>query len=481
MASRVYRLDFVPNDARSTDPGELSWEIRTGPAGTGVLLASGTATAGATVSVVITDTSMSPGTNTRYIRVFDGALNAHDTAYTVEAVEEPPEETLEGSVIGVGFVFEWRDHRYNLIADLTPAVESATVTLINERAVARTARLKLDPAQFPEGFDPDVHRVSIRARFLREGLEAQYPLGLFRLDVAAREFSAADDPSEIQTATGVESEPVELLEVDGADMTSHLEEQLLSEPYVVEAGTVYTDEVESLIESVTFLDFTGQARPLRYEIPSSDLTTPVAWTWEPGTSVLQVINDLLAGINYHPLWADETGVLRTRERALPWDEPVSVAYSTVAEPRLIVSPFVRRLERGVHANQILVTVGDPARAELSSARKNADPDSVIGLGSTGAKPLLRRLQLPYAADSQRLQEYADYELALSAAKAERAELRTTFDPRRTNRETYTVTIEGVEEESRWVVLGWSLSMTVGTIMLHDIGRAEELKLEDLDV
>jgi hypothetical protein len=477
MVSRTYRLDFTLNDARSTDPLEMTYEIRTETLGLGQLLASGKATSGSGVSIVVTDNFLVLGTNTRYIRSLDGAANATDTAYTVEAHEADPEEILEGSIIGVGFVFEWRDHRYNFISDLTPAVESASVLLMNDRTVGRTAFFRLDPSLFPEGFDPDEDRISIRAKFLRLDLERQYPLGLFRLDVGSEEFHATGEPVDASTATDDVTVPTRFMDADGADLCAHLEEEVLDAAYTVSSGTNYVTAVEILIETVTFVDFTGEARPMRHEIPATEHVTPQDFTWPPQTSTLQVINDLLAGINYYPLRADGLAVFRSRERILPNDEPVSQAYTTLAEPRMIVSPFTKRKIRGQFWNQVLAVVDDPARSATSTARVNSDANSLIGTPNEKANLVTK--STPHIVNAAVQKEFADFELAWASAQADRANLKTAFDPRRDGREFYQIAISGVEDETRWMVHGWALNMKAGSLMNHDIGRADALTFEDL--
>jgi hypothetical protein len=478
MASRTYRVDFTPNDARSTDAFEITWEIRTEAGGLGVLLADGKATSGSSVTVVVVDNFMTLGfSNTRWIRTLDGAANSNDTSFTVEVVETPPEEVLEGSIIGVGFVFEWRDHRYNFLSDLTPAVETASVMLQNFQPIARTARFRLDPAEFPEGFNPDTDRISIRARFLRSDLVRQYPLGLFALDVGSEEFFATGEPVDADISTDQIATPTRFLEAEGADVCSHLEEEIIEAPYTVAAGTNYVTEVETLIDSVTFTDFTGQSRPLRRDIPATTHVTPSAFTWPPGTSTLQVINDLLAGINYYILYADGQAILRSRERVLPWDDPVSVSYTTLAEPRMIVSPFIRRKIRGQFANQILAVITDPGLSPIETSRANTDTNSLIG--TSVSKPNLITIDTPRIVDVDVQESLVDFELARNSAEADRASLMTAFDPRREAREFYSLSIGGVEDETRWMVFGWSLSMATGATMRHDIGRADKLTFEDL--
>jgi hypothetical protein len=83
-SNQQYTVTFTPSDATSTGANELDYEIRTAASGAGTLLTSGTATSGAAKTTsTITDTGLTTGSNTRYIRVLDGALHPTDTSFTV--------------------------------------------------------------------------------------------------------------------------------------------------------------------------------------------------------------------------------------------------------------------------------------------------------------------------------------------------------------------------------------------------------------
>jgi hypothetical protein len=476
MATRTYRISFTPVDDKSTDPDELLWEYRTGPGGTGTLLAIGRATSGVATSFVVTDTELvAEQANARYLVIYDGAGNSAESEIEVDGPAVPDDVILEAPVVSIDFVYEWRDHRYALMGDLTPSVVSAEVDLDNDRPVARTARFRMDPRQWPAGFDPKSDRMSIRARFRQRGVSRQYPLGLFALDVSSEEYSPAGNPAD---PSNLETEII--VDVAGGDMIAHLVEATIDQPYTIAAGASYIGEIQTLIDGVTFADSAGNVTPMRRDIVPDELgtLTPVDFTWPPGSARITIINDLAMGISYWPLWADAEGVLRSRPRDLPWNEPIAVLYATQAEPRMVLPPFVRDFRHGSAVNKVLVVVDDPSRDPDASSRENSDPRSLIS--TANAKPVLVTVPAGrVAATGGLLTRLADQELAQAHVQANLGRLTTMFDPRRGNRETYKLQLAGVENDTRWQVLGWSLSMETGAPMRHIIGRADQLDFEDL--
>lgn len=114
--------------------------------------------------------------------------------------------------------------------------------------------------------------------------------------------------------------------VELADKTQVLEADKVVDAYSLAAGTVVTDAVETLIVS------TGESAA-SLAITASTETLTVGMVWEPGTSKLRIVNDLLATINYFALWCDGYGrfvaepYVRPQDRALAWsfeDGPTAV-------------------------------------------------------------------------------------------------------------------------------------------------------------
>lgn len=105
------------------------------------------------------------------------------------------------------------------------------------------------------------------------------------------------------------------VEVNLHDLTLTLRRAKLLKDSGVFGGTQVVPHVRSLI------DFHGGGL-LTTAIEDSDATLPATLTWEAGTSILTIINALLATIGYEGLYADMQGVLRSAPYVAPGDRPI---------------------------------------------------------------------------------------------------------------------------------------------------------------
>lgn len=383
------------------------------------------------------------------------------------------EDALAGrhGAVRLSYRFQQRDVHFNFQADLSAAFTDAAIELDNDRAVVRTAQFTIDAEEMPVGFDPSLDNVAVIALLEVPVYDAgasppgwypeqvEIPMGLYRLDVPEREFN----PNEHQTWRVA---------------ASAIEGQLLTAktptPYTVPSGTNYLTAVGQLIALLGF----------DYTFASIADTTPVAFTWAPGTPYLQIINDLLFGVNWYPLYSTGTGVLTSRERTTISSETATATYSTEAEPRMVASPFQKSIDRTRWANRIASVIDDPRRAASYALRINNDPDSPISVAAltpTGSLPVINTdsespLSGGRVVDATTNDEIVQFELRDRNARAQPGTLRTFPDPRRGPHEFYSVTIENEEVSQLWRCESWNLNLANGSLMEHKIDRAQEVDL-----
>lgn len=251
----------------------------------------------------------------------------------------------------------YRFYRYDregtLVDDVSSAIlDPGSVSLDNRRPVVRDLDIDLDEDRLPSDWDfaTDVLGVTHEVYVPEVAAWAAMPLGRFLLDVSEVEHRDS-------TTT---------LKCQGSDLAILLVRATRSAPYTVAAGTTYTAAVEAILEH----------HGVPYVIPASALVTPQAYTWGPGASDYEICRDLLIGINYYPIWADASGVFRSRERIDPSTEDVAVTYQDTAEPRMVSAddPYVRRDDPKL-PNRCVVIIDDPRNSDYGYVqRENADPD-----------------------------------------------------------------------------------------------------------
>lgn len=341
---------------------------------------------------------------------------------------------------------------YGLTADISTAIRSVVLEHSNDRAVQRTAVFTVLPELLPGGtaFDTDVH-VSVVFKLLVNGTFEDLPVGLFHWDRVTRERAPGG----------------ELWAVAASDPTMQLQEAIREDPYTIAAGTNYVTAIETLLT----------ARGLRHNIPGAVHVTPIAFTWDPETPELEIVNGLLAGINYYPISADSEGVMVSRERVDPSTEVGDVLYASDGEPRLLIPPMVMEPDDTRWPNHLHVIVDDPARAPVSVTRVNDDPSSIVSTVAKGATTF-RNLDGDRTPDTTVMQEIADFELRQWAGRARPATIRTHLDPRRGPYEFYRLSIQNYESDTLWRALGWSMALEPGARMTHRIVAAPAVTISD---
>lgn len=180
-------------------------------------------------------------------------------------------------------------------------------------AVKGTGSLKVNDLDEAEPGLLRIADVSLAAARLRpvlviEGLP-EIPLGVYLFSAAPEDWTGAG------RVYGLE-----LL-----DRCTVLDQDLVDVAYTVAAGTVILTAVATVVasagEQIT-VDATATA------------TTSSTMVWKAGTSKLQIVNDLLAALNYNALWVDGTG----RLRATPYVRPAarSISYELLNIARELV-------------------------------------------------------------------------------------------------------------------------------------------------
>lgn len=202
-------------------------------------------------------------------------------------------------------------------------------------------------------------------------------------------YLAAEAP-QVWGGTG-RSWPVKLL-----DKTAILDQDEIGATYALDAGTVITTAVVDLIES------TGETN-IAVTPSAATLSAPLAW--DPGTSKLRIVNDLLAVANYFSLFCDGAGQYRGEPYVRPAARPIR--YEFLDGQNSIYSPdFVRDVDLFAIPNTVIaIGKGDGVAEALTSTAVNDDPGSPYSTVSRG-RTITKTLTGVEAADQTTLDDYA---------------------------------------------------------------------------
>jgi hypothetical protein len=193
---------------------------------------------------------------------------------------------------------------------------------------------------------------------LQDGSTVSWPLGVF---IPAAPKASWSDTGQKRTVQLFDK----LLVLDG----DHFEES-----FALPAGTVVTDAIRTII---------SDAGETNVAVTDSTATLLTGMAWQADTSRLQVINDLLASINYFSLWCDGNGAYR----ADPYTAPSSrlVVRNFIDDEASIYSPeFDHTLDIFDAPNKIiLISTSDGTSPALTSVATNEDPNSPTSFPARG--------------------------------------------------------------------------------------------------
>ena len=184
-----------------------------------------------------------------------------------------------------------------------------------------------------------------------------YPLGVFLMSSPQR-----------QAQGGAIKRTVECY-----DKMQILNDDRFDTRYTVPAGTSYTAAVANIVLS---------AGINMVNITPSQLETVTALEFPIGTSKLAACNELLAAINYYPLYADSFGFVRSKAYELPDGRSIDAFYAT--DKASIIQPGAQEeLDIFGAPNKIVRYLENAERQFMISSVTNDDPNSKLSTVSRG--------------------------------------------------------------------------------------------------
>lgn len=177
-------------------------------------------------------------------------------------------------------------------------------------------------------------------------------------------------PKEAWSATG-RAWSIELL-----DKTCILDQDAVTGSFSLPEGTNVINAVRSLIQS------TGETATSA--ITNTSQTLKNGLVWEPGTSKLRIINDLLDTAGYFALWCDGSGMFRAEPYTLPKSRPSVWEFSDITGPKIYLPEFEREQDIYAIPNRVVaVSQTNSEEPSLVSTASNTDPNSPYSYQNRG--------------------------------------------------------------------------------------------------
>ena len=321
-------------------------------------------------------------------------------------------------------------------------VLGATVTVDSEAEIKRTASIQL---REDGSIDYLSDRIKPWVRLLMpDGGYAEFPQGVFLPATPPRESDAA----------GVIQRKVEAY-----DQGLVLVEDRVGVRYVVAAGTNYIAAVKAVLDG---------AGLTMQNLQATAETLPAARDWAIGTTKLRIVNDLLAAINYLPLWFDENGRATAQAYLSPDSRAPEYAYATNDES--VILPGVKNsLDTFAVPNRWIVVVSEPDRAPLIATYTNTNPSSRTSTVSRGRTIVDFREGVE--GSGQTVLEALVERMAFEASQVyEEVELSTMLMPMHSHLDVVTLRHTALSISAKFSELSWSMELKAGGSMRHQLRR-----------
>lgn len=213
-----------------------------------------------------------------------------------------------------------------------------------------------------KGF-PDWNQIMLQPWYtatFADGTQESWPYGVYIPTTPGKAYSDAT----------IESD------VDLYDKLLILDQDAFEDAHAAPTGTVVTDAVTQIITDATGV-------PGFVSITPSTETVSTDMVWEPGTSKLTVVNDLLDSINYFALWVDWYGVFRSRPYETPAARPQAWDFRDDHEA-IYLPKFTAEDDTFETPNKfIVVGQSDGQTPALIGVATNENPDSPFSYQARG--------------------------------------------------------------------------------------------------
>lgn len=244
-------------------------------------------------------------------------------------------------------------------------------------------------------------------------------------------------------------------DVDGYDLLQVVADDKVINRYVVTAGTVYTTAIAALLPSTA-------------NIHSNLTTVPTDIEWDPGTSKLSIINDLLSTINYESLSVDEAGVFQVRAYQSPTVRGPEYVYAD-DQDGLILPEVEQTLDLFSVPNRWVRVVSQPDRPVIVSTYTNTDPGSLTSTVRRG-RTITDFAQAQDAADQATLDTLVARAAFEDSQVYEAIDFKTGMMPIHSGNDVYRITFGSLGIDDVYAEHKWSMELKAGVPMQHRARR-----------
>jgi hypothetical protein len=286
------------------------------------------------------------------------------TTYTPAQVQA----ALTASVLKERWLWDRLDQAGRRLDDLTPFVEAEqtppVITYDTTQAVKRslTMRLRGDAPIYKGGILSLNNQVRGHHQILMaDGGFVDFPVGTFTVLPAGGEINTARTWHDLQ----------------GYDYGQLLLDYNFQVSASVAAGLSAVNAVAAL------LAIPGGLTSLKMVMPDLGRILVQPISFDPGSSRLKAINDILNAVNYFPAWFDAVGVMHSAP--IPdWNTVrPSFTFDATQAGSILAVPFQQTVDWSAAGNIQTVYVEDPRRPAFAATYTNTNPLSPLSVANYG--------------------------------------------------------------------------------------------------
>lgn len=274
-----------------------------------------------------------------------------------------------------------------------------------------------------------------------------YPLGVFLLS----------SPSRGEEGYGVTRE------VEAYDELVILDQDKFDQRYTIKAGTRYDSAVIRILHD---------ANIRKFNIEDSEKTLSSDMEWSIGTEKIRAVNDLLAAINFTPLWVDEYGYFTSSRYASPQDRSPNHEYLD-DEASITFHGMNEEVDYLIPNKWVVVysnpdNVGGEGEEEapvLSAIYENKDASDPNSILNNYTKVDYR--ELDDIADQEELNEYAKRLAAEASQVFRKVKFQTALMPGHSYQDVIRLRNNLLELEGKYSETSWKMSLEAGGKMEHE--------------
>jgi hypothetical protein len=274
----------------------------------------------------------------------------------------------------------------------------------------------------------------------------EWPQGVFMLSTPSRSVTEAGHVHR---------------DVEGYDLLQVLADDKVADRYHVAAGTAYTTAVLALLPA-------GAA----YNVESSTKTLAAAAEWDPGTTKLAIVNELLGGLNYQSLSVDEDGTYIARAYQPPSERTDEYTYADDSNG-LVIPKVDQTLDLWSIANHWVRTVSEPDRSVITSTLTNTDPASLTSTVRR-QRTITDFATVQDAADQATLDSIVA-RVAFEASQVyEAIDFSSGLNPLHSGNDVYRITYGPLGLDASYSEHRWEMDLQAGAPMTHRARRVVSL-------